>query len=472
MSGKIFISYTRRDKQIVRQIYKKLKSAGYSPWLDVEDILPGENWQRAINKAIEEADIFLAILSENSVNRRGVIQKEIRLALDKMDELLPGDIFIIPLRVDDCEIPERLAHLHVLDWDEGDGLEKLLTGIEKGLVKIEIESKPKIQQKAKATEADQITQVEKSTRAKITEFVKKNGGVLAVIVGAITILGVLLQFVDSPFVQAIFLTPTVTNTVTATTTETSPPTFIPTFLPSLTNTQTSTIPPPARLTPTKTQIPTDTLTPSITPTHAVTLPAIPAAACVPKGALRQKAYVLEAIDADKIKVSIDGELYLICYLGVDAPGRETRFGVYSFNKNVALVVKHWVTLVGDPNAQDDGEYSPRYVFVDGVFVNDELIRQGFAVVESYTPAIACQNAFQEAQKQAELMPVGMWKPTNTPWPTPAPGEPPCSCSGDTRNCDSFPNQSQAQACFEYCQGLGYGDIHHLDANGNNWACEK
>ncbi len=472
MTGKIFISYARDDQQAVRPIYDKLKSAGYSPWLDVEDILPGENWQRAINKAIEEADIFLAILSENSVNKRGVIQKEIRLALNKMDELLPGDIFIIPLRVDDCAIPERLADLQILDWDGGSGLEKLLTGIEKGLAKRGVESQPRIDQKVKATKAGQITQVEKSTRAKITEFAKKNGGILAVIVGIITILGVLLQFVESPFVQTIFLTPTVTSTVTATITETRSPIFIPTNTPSPTDTQTPTIPPTAMLTPTKTQIPTDTLTPSITPTHAVTLPSITVADCVPKGALRQKAYVLEAIEADKIKVSVEGELYLIRYLGVDVPGRETRFGVYSFNKNIALVVKHWVTLVGDPNAQDDDEYSPRYVFVDDVFVNDELIRQGFAFAKSYDPAIACQNAFQEAQKQAELMPVGMWKPTNTPWPTPAPGEPPCSCRGDTRNCDSFLNQSQAQACFEYCQGLGYGDVHHLDANGNNWACEK
>ena len=115
MTGKIFISYARDDQQAVRPIYDELKSAGYSPWLDVEDILPGENWQRAINKAIEEADIFLAILSENSVNKRGVIQKEIRLALDKMDELLPGDIFIFLFREDDCEIPERLADLQVLD---------------------------------------------------------------------------------------------------------------------------------------------------------------------------------------------------------------------------------------------------------------------------------------------------------------------------------------------------------------------
>jgi hypothetical protein len=84
MSGKIFISYARVDQEPVRQIYTELKVACHYPWLDVEDILPGEDWRRAINKAIEESEIFIAVLSTNSFDRRGVIQKEILRAIDKM----------------------------------------------------------------------------------------------------------------------------------------------------------------------------------------------------------------------------------------------------------------------------------------------------------------------------------------------------------------------------------------------------
>lgn len=154
MSSEIFISYAREDKEIVRHIYDKLKAAGLDPWLDVENILPGANWQRSINQAIRESNIFIAILSRNSVKKRGIIQKEILKALDKMDELLPDDIFIIPLRLDDCDIPERLAHLQALDWDYEDGLKKLLDTIREILVKREEQRESKINKRYSASEIE------------------------------------------------------------------------------------------------------------------------------------------------------------------------------------------------------------------------------------------------------------------------------------------------------------------------------
>ncbi|MBE0672864.1 MAG: hypothetical protein IH588_19980 [Anaerolineales bacterium] len=47
----------------------------------------------------------------------------------------------------------------------------------------------------------------------------------------------------------------------------------------------------------------------------------------------------------------------------------------------------------------------------------------------------------------------------------------CSCSGDTLNCKDFNSQAEAQACFNYCVSQGVGDIHQLDQNNNNDACE-
>lgn len=48
----------------------------------------------------------------------------------------------------------------------------------------------------------------------------------------------------------------------------------------------------------------------------------------------------------------------------------------------------------------------------------------------------------------------------------------CSCSGDTLNCGDFSFHSSAQACFNYCISQGAGDIHGLDKDGNNLACES
>lgn len=129
----IFINYSRLDQDAAEEIYKILREAGYSPWMDVHNIKGGEIWIHAIEKAINECGLFISILSENSVSRRGVLQKELKSALDKWDEMLPDDIYLIPIRLDNCSIPDRLKSFHVLDWENGKGKGKLLEAIRVGL---------------------------------------------------------------------------------------------------------------------------------------------------------------------------------------------------------------------------------------------------------------------------------------------------------------------------------------------------
>ena len=117
----IFTSYARTDVEVVRGIYEALLSKNSRPWMDVYSIKGGENWLRAITKAIHECEIFLAVLSNNSVSRRGVIQQELKTALDKWERMLPDDIYIIPIRLNDCPIPDLLKHIQVLEWDGGKG---------------------------------------------------------------------------------------------------------------------------------------------------------------------------------------------------------------------------------------------------------------------------------------------------------------------------------------------------------------
>lgn len=131
----VFISYARVDIGVVEKIYQKLKDKNHQPWIDIHSIKGGENWLRAITKAIDESEIFLAILSNNSVSRRGVIQKELKKALDKWDGMLPDDIYLIPIRIDDCPIPDLLKHIQVLDWDNGKGETRLLEAISVGLAR-------------------------------------------------------------------------------------------------------------------------------------------------------------------------------------------------------------------------------------------------------------------------------------------------------------------------------------------------
>jgi two-component system, OmpR family, alkaline phosphatase synthesis response regulator PhoP len=126
----LFLSYSRADVQHVEKIYQVLSRQGYKPWMDMHDITGGEDWMHAINTAIDRSELFVPILSNNSVNRRGMIIKEMQRALEKWRGMLPEDIYVIPIRLDDCPIPELIQHIQVLDWEAGKGKSKLFQAID------------------------------------------------------------------------------------------------------------------------------------------------------------------------------------------------------------------------------------------------------------------------------------------------------------------------------------------------------
>ena len=129
---KVFISYAREDESAARTLFEDLKRAGLDPWFDKEFLLPGQKWQLALQEAIRESRYFLALLSTRSVTKRGVVQKEIREALDVLNEFPEGDVFLVPVRLDDCRPPYQILHdLQWVDlfptWDTG--LRKLLDAV-------------------------------------------------------------------------------------------------------------------------------------------------------------------------------------------------------------------------------------------------------------------------------------------------------------------------------------------------------
>ena len=134
----IFIAHASEDKPQVRELYTKLKQAGYKPWLDEEDLIPGLNWREEIPKALKSSDLFLACLSSTSIRKRGYIQREFKMAMEMLAEMPSGTIYLIPLKLDDCEIPElrqseyglNLRDLQWLDYWKPNGFEKLIKAIE------------------------------------------------------------------------------------------------------------------------------------------------------------------------------------------------------------------------------------------------------------------------------------------------------------------------------------------------------
>ena len=132
-SVRIFLSYTRKDQEQVEWLHQRLCEAGFRPWMDTKDLLPGQKFEYHIKKAIRQSDFFLACLSNNSVNRRGVIQREIKEALDVLQEKLESDIYLIPVRLEECDVPESLREFHWANLYEEHGLTRLLQAIQSGI---------------------------------------------------------------------------------------------------------------------------------------------------------------------------------------------------------------------------------------------------------------------------------------------------------------------------------------------------
>lgn len=88
-------------------------------------MLPGQAWQNEIPKAVRAADAIVVCFSRAAVNRAGYFQKEIKFALDALDHQPEGSIYLIPAKLEDCSVPERLGHLHWVDLQGDRGYDKL-----------------------------------------------------------------------------------------------------------------------------------------------------------------------------------------------------------------------------------------------------------------------------------------------------------------------------------------------------------
>ena len=74
---RVFLCHSSNDKPAMRELYQKLRAESWiEPWLDEEELYPGEDWDLAIEKAVEASDAVLVCLSNNSINKRGYVQKE------------------------------------------------------------------------------------------------------------------------------------------------------------------------------------------------------------------------------------------------------------------------------------------------------------------------------------------------------------------------------------------------------------
>lgn len=140
-SNRIFLAHAQEDKHQVRALYSQLKDRDFDPWFDEVDLLPGQIWKVEIVRAIAGARVFLACLSSRSVAKKGYVQKEFRTAFSSYADLPPGSIYLIPVRLDDCEVPDlripdlelSLKDIQRVDLFRDGGMDRLALAIDQAL---------------------------------------------------------------------------------------------------------------------------------------------------------------------------------------------------------------------------------------------------------------------------------------------------------------------------------------------------
>jgi len=126
---RVFLIYAREDLDAARRLATELREHGFTPWLDVDEITPGQVWQKAVIRALEESAVALVLVSSH-LAKKGFVQEELKVALDTLQEREKDVSPVVPVRLEEAaEVPERLAHVQWVNLFEDTGMERLLVGL-------------------------------------------------------------------------------------------------------------------------------------------------------------------------------------------------------------------------------------------------------------------------------------------------------------------------------------------------------
>jgi anti-anti-sigma regulatory factor len=128
---RLFLCHASNDKDRVREISRELAKSGADVWFDEDKLLPGEDWKLEIQRALRSVDAAVVCLSAASVSKTGFVQREVAYALEIAQEHPEGSIFLIPVKLEPCAVPERLQQYHWADLSVAGGFRKLIKSLNK-----------------------------------------------------------------------------------------------------------------------------------------------------------------------------------------------------------------------------------------------------------------------------------------------------------------------------------------------------
>lgn len=127
VNQQVFVVYAREDAAIADSVAAKLREAGFEPWIDRQQLRGGEEWRPAILQALQQSAAAVVLVSRN-LRQSGLTRTELRVAAD----VLQGQARqspIIPVLLDDSEIPASLRHIHAVDLNAEGGMDRLIDGL-------------------------------------------------------------------------------------------------------------------------------------------------------------------------------------------------------------------------------------------------------------------------------------------------------------------------------------------------------
>ncbi len=177
--------------------------------------------------------------------------------------------------------------------------------------------------------------------------------------------------------------------------------------------------------------------------------------------------VTRVIDGDTIEIEGGERVRLIC---IDSPesGEEGYKEAKDYLEELILDKK--VRLVND--VSERGKYGRlvKYVYLGDVFVNELIVREGYAEAYRYYPDVTLCPVIQEAEDYAKENELGIWGIEEEEIEE-LPSDSDIVCNSDFYNCGDFNSHIEAQNVFETCGGVE-NDIHGLDGDNDGVACES
>ncbi|HRP11392.1 MAG TPA: toll/interleukin-1 receptor domain-containing protein [Terricaulis sp.] len=126
---RVFISYARSDASaFAEELMAGLEAAGFDPFLDLHDIVPGEDWEARLGHLLHQADTVIYVITPASVASERCAW-EVERAAEMAKRVLP----VLAIAVDEAQTPERLRRLNYIHFTNkerfGASLKQLTTAL-------------------------------------------------------------------------------------------------------------------------------------------------------------------------------------------------------------------------------------------------------------------------------------------------------------------------------------------------------